>query len=103
MGSSASIFRMRRSRVPWTRSVGLLMFFSLGYRDRNTSAPLGKQGESDLKVESKTLACWRSLPERILVEIMRLIQWNAQTFPFACADGFALVLELSHLIVFLFR
>src|SRR5262249_18285351 len=31
-GSSARIFRISRSSVPWTRSDGLLMMFHLGYR-----------------------------------------------------------------------
>src|SRR5688500_1111395 len=44
IGSSASILRTSRSRVPCTRSVGRLTMAPLGYRGDDTARPLGKQG-----------------------------------------------------------
>src|ERR1700691_125410 len=46
-GSRIIVLRMRRSSVPWTRSVGLLMRWRLpSVDDREaTSSPVNKQGE----------------------------------------------------------
>src|SRR5579871_368904 len=45
-GSSARIFRRSRSKVPWTKSDGLLIDVPIGYRYNGTPLPLGNQGES---------------------------------------------------------
>src|SRR5262249_44879439 len=48
-GSSSNIFNRRRSRVPWTRSFGLLISVS---ERKSTTTPLGKQGETSIRPQS---------------------------------------------------
>src|SRR4029453_4264832 len=46
IGSRAITLRISRSRVPCTRSVGLLMSTPLSYRQEFTRSLVGKQGET---------------------------------------------------------
>src|SRR5579884_1300603 len=43
IGSRASILRIKRSSVPWTRSLGRLIRSPIGNRGEDTPFPLGKQ------------------------------------------------------------
>src|SRR5215467_3411181 len=62
-GSSANIFRSNRSRVPWTRSDGLLISRLHSVTEKHTMTPLGKQEECSkecLNIYVRTLQWKRS-------------------------------------------